>query len=203
MDDLIGPGILVLLIGLLGWVLGIVGFVRANRAMAEIRWLEAALIPWPARRPLETSAPMPAPEPARPTPLPRLIPPPPPPLPEPPPEPLPPRRNWKALLTAQWGVWLGAVALLFAGVFLVRYASDHGLLGPALALVAMTGAKIVLFDMAGLTELWRVLSLPGLGPDAHWAARGLSPFCRGDARCAVIVTGSNHFNVLYYRECDR
>ena len=33
----------------------------------------------------------------------------------------------------------------------------------ALALVAMTGAKVFLFDMAGLVGLWRVLSFLGLG----------------------------------------
>jgi uncharacterized membrane protein len=31
----------------------------------------------------------------------------------------------------RWGVWLGSAALLFAGVFLVRYAAEQGLLGPA------------------------------------------------------------------------
>ncbi len=30
-----------------------------------------------------------------------------------------------------WGVWLGSAALLFAGVFLVRYAVEQELLGPA------------------------------------------------------------------------
>jgi uncharacterized membrane protein len=40
------------------------------------------------------------------------------------------RPDIEALLTARWGVWLGAAALVLAGVFLVRYAVDQGLLGP-------------------------------------------------------------------------
>ena len=36
------------------------------------------------------------------------------------------RPDIEALLTARWGVWLGAAALVLAGVFLVRYAVDRG-----------------------------------------------------------------------------
>ena len=41
-----------------------------------------------------------------------------------------PSRDLEAVLTTRWGVWLGAAALVLAGVFLVRYAVDQGLLGP-------------------------------------------------------------------------
>ena len=53
-----------------------------------------------------------------------------------------PRPDIEALLTARWGVWLGAAALVLAGVFLVRYAVDEGLLGPAIrcVLAALLGA---------------------------------------------------------------
>ena len=37
----------------------------------------------------------------------------------------------ETLLTTRWGVWLGAVALLLSGVFLIRYAVEHSMLGPA------------------------------------------------------------------------
>jgi len=36
------------------------------------------------------------------------------------------RPDIEALLTARWGVWLGAGALVLAGVFLVNYAVDEG-----------------------------------------------------------------------------
>jgi uncharacterized membrane protein len=45
-------------------------------------------------------------------------------------EPVAPTRNLEDLLTARWGVWAGAVALLMAGVFLIRYAVEQSLLGP-------------------------------------------------------------------------
>ena len=49
------------------------------------------------------------------------------------------------MLTARWGVWLGAAALVLAGVFLVRYAVDEGLLGPAIrcVLAALLGAALI------------------------------------------------------------
>ena len=37
----------------------------------------------------------------------------------------------ESLLTMRWGVWLGSAALLLAGVFLIRYAVEEDLLGPA------------------------------------------------------------------------
>jgi len=43
----------------------------------------------------------------------------------------PQRTGFEQKLTASWLVWLGGVAIALAGVFLVKYASDQGLLGPA------------------------------------------------------------------------
>ena len=42
-----------------------------------------------------------------------------------------PRPRPRSVLTTSWGVWLGSAALLLAGVFLVRYAVEQELLGPA------------------------------------------------------------------------
>ena len=61
--------------------------------------------------------------------------------------PPPQRRSFdlEEALTARWGVWLGAAALLLAGVFLVRYAVEEALLGPAVrcAVMALLGAGLV------------------------------------------------------------
>jgi len=53
--------------------------------------------------------------------------------------------NLETLLTMRWGVWLGAAALLFAGVFLIRYAAEQGLLGPAMRclLAAVLGIALI------------------------------------------------------------
>jgi len=114
-----------------GWVLGFAGFVRAGRALAEISRLRAELALGQAAPP-GASAPSRAVAP--PVPADGLSPS----LPPPPPE----RIDIEELLTLRWGVWLGAVALLLAGVFLVRYAIDEGLLGP--------GPRCVLAGLLGL-----------------------------------------------------
>jgi uncharacterized membrane protein len=101
MDLLVRLGLLA------GWVLGIIGFFSARSAHRELRRLRAR-----AERPVLAQ---PTAEPAKAT---RSQPPP------------PPRRDLEALITMNWGVWLGSAALLFAGVFLVRYAVEQELLGP-------------------------------------------------------------------------
>jgi uncharacterized membrane protein len=40
-------------------------------------------------------------------------------------------RNFEEKLASRWLVWLGAVAIALGGTFLVKYAMDQGLLGPA------------------------------------------------------------------------
>ncbi len=141
--------VLVALAVVVGWVLGIVGFFQARSARREVRELRAALAesrPITAEAdPIVAGEAAPSPEPAlppgaRPSPF---GPPPtqrgsvpqagpvPEAAPEPPPPPPGPKIDIEALLTMRWGVWLGAAALLLAGVFLVRYAVEEGWLGPA------------------------------------------------------------------------
>jgi uncharacterized membrane protein len=138
--------ILLLLAG--GWVLGLVGFFKARRALREVAALRAqlagapaeaapAVSPWAMPPPAEEAAPVAA-EAAAPGPV----------TPEPEPAeaiPASPPRDLEALLTQRWGIWLGAAALLLSGVFLVRYAVDQGLLGPAVrcALAALLGIALV------------------------------------------------------------
>ncbi len=136
-----------LVIALIGsWVLGVVGFFRALSAHAEIATL---------RRTVEAlgASSATAPREPRPASVPEVAPPPVPEQPEFPAtisEPAgtaPPaaRPDIEALLTARWGVWLGAAALVLAGVFLVRYAVDQGLLGPTprCILAALLGAALI------------------------------------------------------------
>ena len=53
------------------------------------------------------------------------------PPPPPPPKKAPARgRNLEEAFTSRWLVWLGALAIALAGTFFVRYAIDHGFLGP-------------------------------------------------------------------------
>ena len=133
MDDLFGPVVTILLVAAAGWLLGIIGFFRAGRALKQLRAMQAVLAARDA--------------PAAPVPAPAMV-------AEPAPEPdatfnepaAPPRRrDWEELLTARWGVWLGAAALLLSGVFLVRYASDTGLLGPGVrcAATVLLGAALI------------------------------------------------------------
>lgn len=97
-----------------GWVLGIIGFFSALSAHAELRRLRVTLGQHPIiAEPAETSELAPSAE-----------------YQPPKPEPSPPP-DIEALLTTNWGVWVGSAALLFAGVFLVRYAVQQELLSPA------------------------------------------------------------------------
>ncbi len=168
MDDFIGPIVTVLLIAGLGWLLGIIGFFRANRAIHELSQIRASLAAAGAPRPAE-AAPIPV---ARPPEAEAVATPPAPPAPPVPPvadvpfhEPPPPprRRDWEELLTARWGVWLGAAALLLAGVFLVRYASDEGLLGPGVRCAATVLLGVAL--IAGSEWLRRRSAGPARLPD--------------------------------------
>jgi uncharacterized membrane protein len=123
-----------LLLGLGGWVLGIVGFFFSRRALHEIAGLRRqaaapsiarAAVPQPPPASVPHFVPPPVPEPvvAAPEPAPAV--------PHPAGTPGPARRpDVEALLTTRWGVWLGSAALLMAGVFLVRYAVEQGMLGP-------------------------------------------------------------------------
>ena len=161
MDDFVAPLVTALLVAGLGWLLGIIGFFRANGAVRELRELRALLAARTAAPPPMEAAPAPtvslepeimdAPETAA---APDV------PFDEPPP---PRSRDWEELLTARWGVWLGAAALLLAGVFLVRYASDEGLLGPGVRCAATVLLGMAL--IAGAEWLRRRSSGPARLPD--------------------------------------
>ncbi len=160
MDDFIGPVVVTLLVAGLGWLLGIIGFFRANRAVAELRRVHALLaaqgVAVPAASPAMSGAATEAIEAAT--------------IPQPAPDASfdapaapPRRRDWEELLTAKWGVWLGAAALLLSGVFLVRYASDAGLLGPGVRCVATVLLGVML--IAGSEWLRRRPPGPARLPD--------------------------------------
>jgi len=156
MDDFLAWLVILLLMGLAGWVLGIVAFFSARRALRETADLRRQI----AAVPIAASQPIAEPPPAS---VPEFVPTPEPepvavaaiadvpfdePAAEPPPPPSPPparRPDIEALLTTRWGVWLGSAALLMAGVFLVRYAVDQGLLGPAIrcVLAALLGVALI------------------------------------------------------------
>ncbi len=127
------------LLAVLGCVLGFTGWRTARRASAEVAALRATLAATAAPAVTQPAATQPAasdpaasdpaasdPAPSRPAPPAALV------LAQfgPPPPPRP-RIDVELLLTQRWGVWLGSVALLFAGVFLVRTALEQGWLGPA------------------------------------------------------------------------
>lgn len=113
-----------------GWVLGIIGFFRANRALKEVAALRTLLRDVPPAPVVSVTAPPPpdADSPWTAAPPPEFTPTAP---PQPAPAPPPPRGDVEAVLTQRWGLWLGAVALLLAGVFLMRYAAEQGILGPS------------------------------------------------------------------------
>ncbi len=132
------------LLAIAGCVLGYLGWRKGQRALAEVAalraWIAAqglggpaavapAAHPWAGQpaglpaEPPETADSAPA------TSLPPEL------HPDatPQPAPAPPRTriDIEQLLTQRWGIWLGALALLLAGVFLVRTAVEQGWLGPA------------------------------------------------------------------------
>jgi uncharacterized membrane protein len=185
--------VLVALLVVVGWVLGIVGFFQARRARREVAELRAALA---AGRTITAAPDVPMAAAARPSPfgerpaargsVPAAGPPPmaqadeafePPPA-EPPPGALPPagpKLDIEALLTQRWGVWLGAAALVLAGVFLVRYAAEQGMLGPGVrcGLAALLGGGL----LAGAEWLRRRPVGPGAVADhapAGLAAGGVA-----------------------------
>lgn len=149
MDDFVVFGVLLLIVAFGGWLLGVVAFFKVLSARSEIAALRRSMQAAPLAEVAVPMPPLPASVPfvAPPVPEPALI--------EPEPaveqpavsEPVAkaPRPDIEALLTARWGVWLGSAALVLAGVFLVRYAVDQGLLGPATrcSLAALLGIALM------------------------------------------------------------
>jgi uncharacterized membrane protein len=158
-----------------GWVLGIIGFFSALSAHAQLRRLHAMLSLQELRpagsgetaevgfarvppRPIaQLSGAPPADAPSADAPSADA-----PPAVNHPPARLPPPRDLEALLTTNWGVWVGSAALLLAGVFLVRYAVEQELLGPAArcGLAALLGAIL----LGGAEFLHRHEGPPLAGP---------------------------------------
>lgn len=140
------------LLALWGFVVAIVAGWRARTALTELRALKQQLA---ARTPPVTASAWPS-EPGAPTqdavpPIAVDIP-----APAKPPvqvaslaetivETSVPGTDLESLLTLRWGVWLGAAALVLAGVFLVRYAVEQGMLGP--------GARCTLAGLLGVALL--------------------------------------------------
>ena len=160
------------LLALAGCVFGVLGWIRASRAQAEIAALRRLLREQPPAAPV-AAAPAPIMEPGpRPAqiwgaPLPAA------PEPATPPAAAPAvaarRFDLEQALTQRWGVWLGAAALLLAGVFLVRTAVEQGWLGPAprCALAAAFGAALIgaaewARRLGGAGRPWGDTATPGL-----------------------------------------
>jgi uncharacterized membrane protein len=149
--------VLIVLALIAGWILGVIGFFKALSARAQIAVLRHRIEAL-AAGPVAPAAAEPQPTQVAFVPPPQVAEP-----AEPAPSPVVPeaidttpaasepaiaasqRPDFEALLTARWGVWLGAVALVLAGVFLVRYAVDQGLLGPAprCVLAALLGGVLI------------------------------------------------------------
>lgn len=116
--------------------------------------------------------------------------------PEAPPGPLPPwsrpagprsQRNLEELITQRWGVWLGAGALLLAGVFLIRFAVEEGWLGPGprCVLAALLGAALVIGgEWLARRPAATASALPDYAPPAL-AAGGVA--CLFGAACAATA----------------
>ncbi|OYX48863.1 MAG: hypothetical protein B7Y97_10180 [Sphingomonas sp. 32-66-10] len=151
--------------------LGIVAMAQGQRLRAltrRIEWLESA----PRAQSQPTRAAEPAPPPPRPAPA--AITPPvqraeaPPPPPELDPEPEADRPSLESLIGARLPVWIGAVALVVAGFFLVRYAVEIGLLTPAVRTILAALFAVIL---VGASEAAR--RIPALAED-HRIAQALA-----------------------------
>jgi len=138
----------------IGWCLGISAWRQVRSLRAEVAALRRALeeagvaiaatAPQPLPHPTTWATPVPTrgPNPWR-TPQPETA------APPPEAEPAAPstlrRPGMEEALTLRWGIWLGAGALLLAGIFLVRTAVEEGWLGPAerCLLAALLGLALV------------------------------------------------------------
>jgi uncharacterized membrane protein len=138
-----------------GWCLGISAWRQVRKLRVEVEALRRALdeagiaVPQAQAAPNPSPWAEPAPEPASeaaPAPNPWAAPPPEPTAPPPPATPEPARPNLEEALTLRWGTWLGAAALLLAGVFLVKTAVEEGWLGAEArcALAALLGLALIL-----------------------------------------------------------
>ena len=120
----------------------VLAIVALNRSRENAERLDFVLRELQRRRPEAPAAPPPAPEapPVRVAPpAPRPSPPPPPVPPPPPPK---PAIDLEQVVGGRWATWAGAVALLFAVGFLLRWSFQNNLIGP--------GARVILGLVSGL-----------------------------------------------------
>ena len=77
--------------------------------------------------------------------------------PSPPTAPPPPSMSLEERLGAQWAVWVGGLALVLGGIFLVRYSIEQGLLGPP---VRVTLGALLAIALISAGEWARVPARP-------------------------------------------
>ncbi len=150
--------VFLVLLAILGWLLGVVGFFRAGRALKEVQRLRTELGLVPPSLAVAAGGPVVAPngmlvmDPAMAPPVANDTPDVPPaedlpteaaPTPAPPPPRV--RKNLEEAITQRFGLWLGALALLLSAVFLIRFGIEEGWLGPAVrsAMAALLGLLLV------------------------------------------------------------
>lgn len=56
-----------------------------------------------------------------------------------------PKESFESMLAARWSVWVGGLALAFAGIFAVKYSIDQGLFSPEVRLFFAGAFGLVLF----------------------------------------------------------
>ena len=164
----------VLLVGLIGASLGIAAFVRVHRLQAELHDLR--------RRLDQPAGPLPEPSPML---LPTS-------LPAPPPARRKPRHDIEALLTLQWGMWLGGAALLLSGVFLVRYAATEGWLT---APVRCAGLELLGLLLIVLAETLRRRT--GRGAADGRALPDLAPAALAGGGVSMLLAGAYAVGSIY------
>ena len=55
-----------------------------------------------------------------------------------------PKPSWESRIAAQWTVWVGGIALAFAGIFAIKYSIEQGFFSPAIRLSAAALFGLVL-----------------------------------------------------------
>lgn len=130
-------------------MLGIVGFLRAGRALREVAILRETMARGfaPASRADSEIEAVPVAVPAAEIPIVPIAEPIIAAVPDPEPAPRPRSADLETMITARWGVWLGAATLLLAGVFLVRYAAEEGWLGPFVRCLGLAGLGAALIGL--------------------------------------------------------
>lgn len=173
----------------LGWGLGVAGWFQARKARQEVAALQTALAQAGIAVPAMPASPAwpPAEPEAEPTPAPVEEAPP----PQQPPPPAPARPGLEEALTLRWGMWLGAGAILLAGIFLVRTAVEEGWLGPTArcALAGLLGLVLI-----GLAE-WLRRRPPAGQPGIAWP--DLAPAALAAGGVAVLFGAAYATAVLY------